>query len=100
MRNRATVFRQFLELKNQVNNPALASIAKELDLTMYEAAALGQLVSAAEGNTSAWKEIQDTLFGKLTEKTELTGKDGKPIETLTQIIIQGVPGTDSPSTDS
>ncbi len=67
------------------------------EITMYEAAALGQLQSALKGNTNAWKEIQDSIHGKITEKSELTGKDGGPLETkITHIVIQGVNGNDGP----
>lgn len=36
-------------------------------------AALGQVLSARKGNTNAWKEIQDTLHGKMADKVEQTG---------------------------
>ena len=45
----------------------------EKDLTLIEAAALGQVLSARKGNTNAWKEIQDTLHGKLADKIENSG---------------------------
>jgi hypothetical protein len=37
-----------------------------------ESAALGQVLSARKGNTNAWKEIQDTLHGKMAEKQEVS----------------------------
>lgn len=40
------------------------------ELTLYEAAALGQVQSAMKGNTNAWKEIQDSIHGKMTDKLE------------------------------
>jgi hypothetical protein len=66
--NRSTVFKRLLAIKTKLPHPADAS--KELNVTLYEAAALGQILAAQHGNHNAWKEIQDTLHGKLTEKTE------------------------------
>jgi len=65
--NRATVYKKILKTKIPVTMPD-GSIQ---DLTAYEAAALGQVKSAIKGNTQAWKEIQDTLHGKITDTTEL-----------------------------
>lgn len=58
----------------------------EKDMTLMEAAALGQLLSARNGNTNAWKEIQDSLHGKIADKTEVTGKDGGAIQS--KIIVE------------
>ena len=63
--NRSTVFKRFLDLAVEVADPkADAESGKTIKVSLYEAAALGQLVSAKLGNTPAWKEIQDTLHGK------------------------------------
>jgi len=59
--NRATVFKELLEMKVDVADPETGTKKK---VTLYEAAALGQIKSAMTGNTPAWKEIQDTLHGK------------------------------------
>lgn len=68
--NRATVYKRILESKTEVTLPD-GTIKK---ISMYEAIALGQARSAMHGNTNAWKEIQDTLHGKMAEKTELSGE--------------------------
>lgn len=75
--NRATVFKKFLSMKVMVKDPR--ELSKMLKISMHEAAALGQLVAAAEGSTVAWKEIQDSIFGKIADKTEHTGADGNAI---------------------
>jgi hypothetical protein len=79
--NRATVFKKLLTLKAE--KVLLDATEAEKGLTLVEAAALGQLMSARKGNTNAWKEIQDSIHGKLADKSEHTGKDGGPIEITT-----------------
>ena len=59
--NRATVYKNLLELVVSAPDPQGRGYTK---LTLYEAAALGQIRAAMRGNTNAWKEIQDSLFGK------------------------------------
>lgn len=68
-RNRATVINEMLEKKTKVADPSDPS--NRLDVSLYEAMVLGQIKSAMEGNTRAFQEIQDTLFGKLTDKHQL-----------------------------
>jgi hypothetical protein len=59
--NRATVYKNLLELLVNAPDPQGRGYIK---LTLYEAMALGQMRAAMHGNTNAWKEIQDSLFGK------------------------------------
>jgi hypothetical protein len=68
--NRATVYKRILETKVEVPMPDKT----KKKMTLYEAIALGQAQSAMKGNTNAWKEIQDTLHGKMADKTEHSGK--------------------------
>jgi ABC-type uncharacterized transport system ATPase component len=67
--NRATVYKRILQAKTNVKMPD----GETKELTVYEAIALGQARSAMKGNTNAWKEIQDTLHGKMADKVEQTG---------------------------
>jgi hypothetical protein len=71
--NRATVYKQMLKLKVDVFDPT----GSKVRLSLYEAAALGQIKSAMEGNTRAWIEIQDSLFGKQSVNLGLTAEDIK-----------------------
>lgn len=84
--NRATVYKKFLALRETVPHPTDA--AKELKITLYEAAALGQLLAAREGNTQAWKEIQDSLHGSHTVK--VGGADGGAIQH--RVIFEAIDG--------
>src|SRR3954467_15795944 len=67
--NRATVYKRILQTKTKIKMPD----GDTKELTLYEAIALGQAQSAMKGNTNAWKEIQDSLHGKMADKTELSG---------------------------
>lgn len=86
--SRAKVYERLLSCEVTVEDEN----GEPFKLSFHEAIALGQARSAMAGNTHAWREIQDSLYGKQTEKTELTGADGKPLETTSTIIIQGVKG--------
>lgn len=59
--NRATVYKDLLELVIDAPNPQGRGYIK---LTLYQAMALGQIRAAMRGNTRAFIEIQDSLFGK------------------------------------
>jgi hypothetical protein len=61
--NRATVYKRILESKITEKMPD----GTEAQLTVYEATALGQVLSAKAGNTNAWKEIQDSIHGKMAD---------------------------------
>jgi len=67
--NRSTVFKRFLGMQIDIEHPE--KTAETLKISMYEAAALGQLKAAIAGNTQAWVEIQNTLHGKQSEKLEI-----------------------------
>lgn len=76
--NRATVFKKLLGIKITSADLKKLNISEELadqiksgKLSLHEAMALGQIQSAIKGNTKAFQEIQDSLYGKLTEKKEL-----------------------------
>jgi hypothetical protein len=72
--NRATVYKRLLKLKKEVEDP---ETGEPIKIPLYEAAALGQILAAAGGNTQAWKEIQDSLHGPIAQKHEVGGPDGE-----------------------
>ena len=76
--NRATVLKKLLAIKINVANPTNKN--EQLNVTLHEAAALGQIQSAMKGNTNAWKEIQDSLYGKQANINEISGANGGAIE--------------------
>jgi len=79
--NRATVYEKILNVKTKVKLPD----GEVKTITVYEAIALGQAQSAMKGNTNAWKEIQDSLHGKLKELTEHSGT----LDVTTRVIKPG-----------
>lgn len=85
--NRATVFKNLLEMKVDVADPEKGGKKK---VTLYEAAALGQIQSAMKGNTRAFQEIQDSLFGKQTIKLDLKPEELKELsdQELDDLISQ------------
>lgn len=49
---------------------------------LVEKAVMAALVKKAmTGDVPAIKEAQDSIYGKIADKTELTGRDGGPVET-------------------
>lgn len=65
--NRATVYKKILETKMKVTMPDKT----QKTMTLYEAVALGQVQSAMKGNTNAWKEIQDSIHGKIVDNQKI-----------------------------
>lgn len=78
-RNRATIIKQWMNTKIEIDNPENPNAGEKVTVTLYDAAALGLFEAAIGGSVAAFQEIQNTLFGKLADKQELTGKDGGPI---------------------
>lgn len=70
-RNRSTVLKELLETVCDFQNP-LTLTRQTADLETQVMVAL--VAKARRGDIAAIKEIQDTLYGKLTEKKELSGR--------------------------
>src|SRR5215210_9335465 len=66
--NRATIYKKLLNLVVDAPDPQRKGHIK---LSLYEAMALGQMRAAMHGNTRAWIEIQDSLFGKQTNEVNV-----------------------------
>lgn len=79
--NRSTVYKRILDTKMKIKLPD----GTQKTMTLYEAVALGQVQSAMKGNTNAWKEIQDSIHGKITDKIETTGT----LDVTTRVIEPG-----------
>ena len=88
VRNRATVINEMLEKMTKVSDPS--DPTNRLELSLYEAMVLGQIKSAMEGNTRAFQEIQDTLYGKMTDKVQIdVNKLDSDIERELALITAG-----------
>ena len=52
----------------------------EVHMTAEHAMVAALFRKAIDGDVNAIKEIQDTLYGKITDKQEITGKDGEALK--------------------
>lgn len=83
--DRSTIMRKMLAaVVKQNGKPVSNSLTGEATMTYADAINAAAIKKALAGNIEAFKELQDTLHGKITEKKELTGKDGAAM--LVQII--------------
>lgn len=78
--NRSTFLRKWL--KSKVTLPAHLvpnGLQGPQQGTIEDHMALALIARALRGNVSAIKEVLDTVYGKVTDKQELTGPNGEPI---------------------
>jgi hypothetical protein len=80
-RNRATIFRELMEIETITFNPLTG---KKEKMQVQDQMALKQIEKSLEGDTPAFKECFDSLHGKLNDKVEHTGKDGEPLRVIFQ----------------
>ena len=69
-KNRATILRKWIDVTTKVKDPATG---KETTGTIEDEIKLALIIKAKSGDVAAIKEIDDTLYGKIKEQTELTG---------------------------
>lgn len=77
-KNRSTILKRWVEVSVKIkdkSNPLL----KEYIGTVEDEIILALISEARKGNIQAIKEIQDTLHGKIPDKSELTGAGGKDL---------------------
>lgn len=56
-----------------------ADLPQEFEVTVEDTIAFALIAEAKNGNVNAIREIFDAKYGKIVEKQELTGKDGKDL---------------------
>jgi hypothetical protein len=76
-RNRATILRELADVV--LNGTSLDD--KPIAATTEQFAMMAMMRKAMEGDMNAVKEMNDTLYGKIADKSEVTGKNGGPIQT-------------------
>lgn len=69
--NRATVLKKLLALKMTYTDP---TTSEEVEGTVEEAMVWGLISKATQGDTPAYKEVMDSVYGKQTEKIEVDTK--------------------------
>jgi len=75
-KNRATELRKISETTISFENPITK---KKEKITVEKAAGLAAYNKALQGDINAYKEIQDTLWGKIKEQLDLSGSITLPI---------------------
>jgi len=87
-KNRKTLLKKWLELNANVLKPITN---EETAGTVEDAVYLALIKKALEGDVNAIKEISDTMYGKLTDKTEHSG--GMEITGFTVKVKRPADGT-------
>ena len=75
-KNRSTILKKWIEVTAKLKNPITG---KEEIGTVEDKVNLALITRALAGDVSAIKEINDTLYGKIPNKDELTGANGEQI---------------------
>jgi hypothetical protein len=72
-RNRSTIIKKWLRATEKSTNPIteLPEVLSQEDLIV-----LAAIKEAREGNISAFKELMDSLYGKVSDKIDHSNKDG------------------------
>lgn len=82
-KNRSTILKKWIEVNSKFENPITE---KEVQGTVEDRITLALINKALSGDVQAIKEINDTLYGKIPDKQQLTGAEGKdfiPIKGIT-----------------
>lgn len=74
-RNRSTIVREIIEAVID-GQPWVDVMTKSI------------VEKAVSGDVPAYRELMDSAYGKVVEKSEISGPDGKPIETKTEVTLQ------------
>ena len=67
--NRSTLLNKWLKLKIETGHPTIEG--KTIKVSMHDVIILSLIDEARKGNIKAIIEIQDTVYGKLTDKSEI-----------------------------
>ena len=68
-KNRSTILRKWLECNDKIKNPLTQ---QEEVMSVEDTVILALIAKARKGDVAAIKEILDSNYGKLTDKTDLT----------------------------
>lgn len=79
--NRSTILKKWLEVQTKVKRP---DDGKEEMVSLSDAIALGIIRQAMKGDVNAYREIMDTLHGKITDKIDHTSGGEK----IKQVVIE------------
>jgi hypothetical protein len=77
-KNRSTILKKWLKVRVIIKDKSNPSL-KDVKGTVEDQINLALINKAMKGDVQAIKEINDTIYGKISEKTELTGPGGKDL---------------------
>lgn len=77
-KHRSTIVRRWMETDEKITNPITL---KEEKLTQEDIITLIQIKEARKGNTHAYHAIMDSMYGKPTQRNELTADIRESLET-------------------
>ncbi len=69
-KNRSTLLKKWLEMPAKFTNP---ETKEQTEGTIEEKVELVMIAQAMKGNVQAYKEIKDTLYGKMMKNIHVTG---------------------------
>jgi hypothetical protein len=82
-KNRATILTKWLTAELDIVNP----ITKDKERgTVEDEVMLALITKARKGDVTAIKEVLDTMYGKLSDKTEVGGAEGGPLELVVKHV--------------
>lgn len=67
LKNRSTLLKKWIEVAAKIKHP---ETEEEINATFEDKIVLALLTKALSGDVQAIKEINDTLYGKIADKTE------------------------------
>ncbi len=80
-KHRATILKELMDVILKQNGKPVANPLDptESKITIEKAMQVKMIEKALKGDLNAYQLIMDTVYGKLADKTELTGADGQPL---------------------
>jgi len=78
IKNRGTLIKKYLALMTELDNPA--NVEEKIEGTIEDKLVAAQLIRAFSGDTIAFREIMDSVYGKIPQKTLLGGDEDNPIQ--------------------
>lgn len=94
-KHRSTTLKKWADVKLEIVNPITK---KKEKATVEDEVVLSWIREARKGNMQAINAFFDTLYGKIADKTELTGAGGKdlmPKQFVVEVIIKPDDGNDN-----
>ena len=77
-KNRSTILKKWIKVRVKITDEA-NPLLKDVSGTVEDQVILALIQKALKGDVNAIKEINDTLYGKISDKTEVTGKNGEDL---------------------